>query len=107
MALNLKRFLLTDEVLNATARERLIGWMVASTTGRERLRAGLPSDWRAGDKTGTWNGPTNAANDVAIAWPPGRAPILIACYLSASTVDPAARNAAHAEIARIVAEEWA
>jgi beta-lactamase class A len=107
MVLTLRRFLLTDEMLNPAYRERLIGWMVASTTGRERLRAGLPSDWRVGDKTGTWNGPTNATNDVAIAWPPGRAPILIACYLSASTIEFAARNAVHAEIGRIIAEEWA
>jgi beta-lactamase class A len=107
MVLNLKRFLLTDAVLNLASRERLTGWMVASTTGRERLRAGLPSDWRVGDKTGTWNGPTNATNDVAIAWPPGRSPILIACYLGASTIEFAARNAVHAEIGRIIAEEWA
>ena len=52
------------------------------------------------------NGPHNATNDVAIAWPPNRAPIIIACYLHSSTVALAARNAAHAEIARIVAEEW-
>jgi len=107
MVLNLERFLLTDEVLNPAAREKLAGWMVASATGRERLRAGLPSDWRVGDKTGTWVGPTNATNDVAVAWPPGRAPILIACYLSASTIEYAQRNAAHAEIGRIIAEEWA
>jgi beta-lactamase class A len=107
MTRTLQRFLLTGEVLNPASRERLIGWMVASTTGRERLRAGLPSDWRVGDKTGTWHGPTNATNDVAIAWPQGRGPILIASYLSASTADPTARNAAHAQVARIVAEQWA
>ncbi|MGQ0534057.1 MAG: class A beta-lactamase [Caulobacteraceae bacterium] len=104
MVRSLQHFLLTDEVLNPTSRERLIGWMVASTTGRERLRAGLPSDWRVGDKTGTWNGPHNAANDVAIAWPPSRAPIIIACYLHASVVEPAARNAAHASVARLVSQ---
>ena len=72
------------------------------------MRAGLPPDWRVGDKTGTsGTAEHNATNDVAIAWPPNRAPIIIACYLSASTVEPAARNAAHAEIARIIAEEWA
>jgi beta-lactamase class A len=103
----LQRVLLTDEVLTPASREKLAGWMVASPTGRQRLRAGLPTDWRVGDKTGTWNGPTNATNDVAIAWPPGRAPILIACYLSASMIEPAARNAVHAEIGRIIAEEWA
>jgi beta-lactamase class A len=107
MVRTMRRFLLTDDVLNAAAREKLTGWMVESPTGLQRLRAGLPGDWRAGDKTGTWNGPTNATNDVAVATPPGRAPILIACYLSASTAEPAERNAAHAEIARIVAETWA
>jgi beta-lactamase class A len=106
MARTAQRFLLTEDVLNLAARDKLIGWMIESPTGRERLRAGLPADWRVGDKTGTWTGPHNAANDVAIAWPPGREPIIIACYLHASTADFASRNAAHAEIARIVAEEW-
>jgi len=95
-----------DPPLNAASREKLIGWMVASTTGLQRLRAGLPADWRVGDKTGTWNGPTNAANDVAICWPPSSPPIVIACYLAQSTADAGARNAAHAEIARIIVEAW-
>jgi len=107
MARTLQRFLLTDEVLNGTSRARLTGWMEQSPTGRERLRAGLPADWRVGDKTGTWNGEHNATNDVAIAWPPGKAPIVIACYMSESVVDAVARNAAHADIARIIAAEWA
>ncbi len=106
MVRTLQRFLLTDAVLNPSSREQLIGWMVASTTGRERLRAGLPADWRVGDKTGTMGLEPNATNDVAIAWPPNRAPILIAAYFSGSTVDFRARNAAHAEIARIVAGQW-
>lgn len=103
----LNHFLVEDEPLDAAACEKLISWMVESPTGRERLRAGLPRDWRVGDKTGTWNGAHNATNDVAIAWPPGRAPIIIASYLHASTAAPAERNAAHAEIARIIAEAWA
>jgi beta-lactamase class A len=107
MARTMQRFLLTDEVLNGTSRNRLTDWMVQSPTGLQRLRAGLPADWRTGDKTGTWNGEHNATNDVAIAWPPGRDPIVIAAYLSSSTVDPAARNAAHAEIARIIVEHFA
>jgi beta-lactamase class A len=106
MVETMQRFLLTDEVLNAASRERLTGWLVAATTGLTRLRAGLPGDWRVGDKTGTWNGEHNANNDVAIAWPPGRAPILIASYLASATVEPAARNAAHADVARVVAETW-
>ena len=106
MVILLKRFLVNDDLLSAEHREKLIGWMIESPTGRERLRAGLPSTWRVGDKTGTWNGERNASNDVAIAWRPDRSPILIASYLHASTAEPVARNAAHAEIGRIIAEEW-
>ncbi len=107
MVILLRRLLVNDDLLSAEHREKLIGWMVASPTGRERLRAGLPSAWRVGDKTGTYNGERNATNDVAIAWPQNRGPILIASYLHESTAEPAARNAAHAEIGRIIAEEWA
>ncbi|MEZ6023729.1 MAG: class A beta-lactamase, partial [Hyphomonadaceae bacterium] len=106
MARTMRRFLTEDDPLDAASRERLIGWLISSRTGLQRLRGGLPADWRAGDKTGTWIGEHNATNDVAIAWPPGRAPIIIACYLSQSDAEPPARNAAHAEVARIVAEEW-
>ncbi len=111
MARTMRRFLLgqveiASPPLNAASREKLIGWMVKSPTGRERLRAGLPSTWAVGDKTGTGGGANNATNAVAIAWPPSGAPIVIAAYLSHSTGEPAARNAAHAEIGRIVAEAW-
>ncbi len=93
--------LLVGDVLSADSRKRLRRWLKDSTTGRARLRAGLPPDWVAGDKTGT--GVNGAANDVAIAWPPGRAPILIASYLSDSDATPEALNGAHMAIAVTVA----
>ncbi len=96
----LMRALLVEDGLDAASREKLIGWMVASTTGLQRLRAGLPPHWRVGDKTGT--GANGAVNDVAIAFPPGRAPILIAAYTAESGADIAAHNAAFAEIGRVV-----
>jgi len=112
MALAMHRFLLSDAILAPAAREKLINWMIESPTGRQRLRAGLPADWRAGDKTGTSTGPHNATNDVAICFPPAkngtaRKPMLIACFMSDSQVDLAARNAAHADIARIIVDAWA
>ncbi|MEZ4241000.1 MAG: class A beta-lactamase [Myxococcota bacterium] len=70
--LGLLERLLVGEALAPRARKRLLRWLVRCETGRERLRAGLPAGWRAGDKTGT--GPAGEANDVAILWPPGRAP---------------------------------
>jgi beta-lactamase class A len=97
--------LLVGTVLSAASRERLIGWLVASKTGARRLRAGLPADWRVGDKTGGGNNGT--ANDVAIAWPPSRAPILIAAYYTGSTIPDDARNAVIAEAGRLVAASLA
>jgi beta-lactamase class A len=97
---------LLGAALAPASRERLIGWMVASATGKTRIRAGLSSGFRAGDKTGT--GANGAVNDVAIVWPPsGRAPLLIAIYMSGSTQAVEPLSAAHAEIARLVAAAWA
>ncbi len=93
--------LLIEDSLSAVSRDRLIGWLVASKTGARRVRAGLPADWRVGDKTGTGNNGT--ANDVAIAFPPGRAPILITAYYTESTISDDARNTVIAEAARLAA----
>lgn len=107
MAHTMARFLTSDTPLNPTARAKLIGWLVANQTGGARLRAGLPTDWRVGDKTGTSDGDHNATTDVAIGWSASAsAPIVIACFLSDSTGDLAARNAAHADVARLVVETW-
>ncbi|XYI03789.1 class A beta-lactamase [Sorangium sp. So ce1128] len=104
MADTCRVLLVGDRALREASRARLVGWMVRSTTGLTRLRAGLPKDWVVGDKTGT--GGSGATNDVAVAWPPSRAPIVIACYVDAPSASADARNAAHAEVARIVAEAF-
>ncbi|WP_433932672.1 class A beta-lactamase [Sorangium cellulosum] len=96
-----RAILVGDRALRQASRARLTAWMVRSTTGLARLRAGLPGDWVVGDKTGT--GANGAANDVAVAWPPSRAPIVIACFVDAPAASAEARNAAHAEVARLVA----
>ena len=101
--LGLMRALLLGDVLKPKSRTRLAEWMEQATTGMERLRAGLPPSWRVGDKTGTGNG---AANVVAIAWPPERAPILIASYIDAREATNEAKNAAHAAVGRLVAERF-
>jgi beta-lactamase class A len=96
--------LLLGNRLSQASRGRLTGWMEGATTGLTRLRAGLPAGWRAGDKTGTGNG---ANNDLAIAWPPGRGPILIVSYTDGREEDMAVRNPIHAAIARRVAAAFA
>jgi beta-lactamase class A len=96
----LMQALLLGDVLSPASRGRLIGWMEGATTGLQRLRAGIPAGWLVGDKTG--NGANGAANDLAIAFPPGRAPILIASYQSGGTAERPARDAVHAAVARAV-----
>jgi beta-lactamase class A len=91
--------LLIGDALSAPSRDRLIGWLLASKTGARRLRAGLPADWRVGDKTGS--GSNGTANDVAIAFPPGRSPILIAAYYTEATIPDDARNTVIAEAGRL------
>jgi beta-lactamase class A len=95
----------TLDVLSLPSRALLIDWMAASSTGRERIRAGVPTSWNPGDKTGS--GENGAINDIAIVYPPGRRPIFIAVYMSESKLTTAQLNAAHAEIGAVVArEKW-
>ncbi|MFL5308588.1 MAG: class A beta-lactamase [Polyangia bacterium] len=96
---------LTGPPLTPPNRERLLAWMKACTTGRSRLRAGLPAAWDPGDKTGTGN--NGAAGDVAIVFPPGGAAVVVAAYFSETTADPDTRDAAFARIGRIVADTFA
>jgi beta-lactamase class A len=94
------RALVVGEALGAPSREKLRAWMESSTTGRRRLRAGLPPTWRAGDKTGTCE--NGAANDVAVAWAVGREPIVVASYVNAPEATMEALEAAHVEVMRFV-----
>jgi beta-lactamase class A len=65
------------------------------------MRAGVPADWRAGDKTGS--GGNGSVNDLAILWPPRRRPILLACYLTESAAGLDTANTAHRAVARAIA----
>lgn len=93
----------TQDVLSLSSRAMLIDWMSASGTGLDRVRAGIPKSWPAGDKTGT--GPNGAVNDLCLVYPPDRRPIFVAVYMSESTLDVKQLVAAHAEIGALVAKE--
>ena len=97
------RLLSTDSILQSAARERLIQWMIDTKTGSERIRAGLPSSWRAGDKTGTGWGSTynNKTNDVAIFWPPARPPVIVTAYYEADGRYDEIRDADQAVLAEV------
>lgn len=99
MAGNL-RTLVLDDALSTAARVQLEAWLVANTTGDRRLRAGLPSGWRVGDKTGSAGGITN---DIAIAWPPGAAPLVVSAYYAESRGSAEERNAVIAAVGEVTA----
>lgn len=97
------QLLLLGQVLSDASKQRLCDWLVATKTGLKRLRAGVPPQWRAGDKTGT--GENGATNDVAIVWPPGRAPVLIAAYTRGSPAEPEQIFAVLADSAKLALKE--
>jgi beta-lactamase class A len=108
---HLVRRITTGDLLQSGSRERLLQWMQNTDTGPNRLRAGLPAEWRSGNKTGTGRteGTTNKCNDVAITFPPGRPPIIIAAYFDSGefTAQTERRHeAVLAEVGRIAAQ-WA
>jgi beta-lactamase class A len=88
------------DALSADSRAQLVGWMQASKTGGERLRAGVPQTWRVADKTGT--GERGSTNDVAVMWPPDHAPLVVVAFLTQCNAPAAKRNAALANVARAI-----
>jgi beta-lactamase class A len=96
------RSLLLGKVLAEPSGDRLRQWMEASRTGLECLRAQLPEGWRAADKTGR-NG-EHTSNDVAVLWPPGRPPLVIAAYITQCPGAESKRASLLAEIGRLAAQ---
>ena len=98
MAGTLQRLVLGN-ALSPASRQLLTTWLVGNTTGGKRLRAGLPADWRVGEKTGTFQ---TDANDSGVVWPPARPPLVVSAYLADSPVDSAGKEATLAEVGRLV-----
>jgi beta-lactamase class A len=98
MARTVGRILLGD-VLKPKFRALLEQWMQEETPGRGRIRKGLPSTWTAADKPGTGDTMTN---DVVLARPPDRKPVMIAAYYESPNGSSAAAQTVMQEIGRIV-----
>ena len=94
--------LLLGDALTPASRTKLEGWMINAKPGPKRLPASIPAGGRIGHKTGT--GERGTSNDIAIVWPAGRGPVLIAAYRTGSPATPDERDAAIAEAGRIVFE---
>jgi beta-lactamase class A len=99
MAGNL-RSLILGKVLSPNSRELLTAWMLGCKTGDNRLRAGLPKDWRVGDKTG--NNGKDAVSDIAVAWSTRGEPVVICAYTRGGAPTPRQVDAVFSQIGRYV-----
>lgn len=99
--LNIERLLLAEaSPLTSSNKRLLLEWMVATPTGQDRLKAGVPQGWTVAHKTGT--GGYGPANDIGILYPVEGAPIVIAAYFHGSPDStPEGREAAIAQGTRM------
>lgn len=103
MGYSLERLALGN-ALSTSDRKQLNQWLLGNTTGAKRIRAAVPADWQVGDKTGS--GDYGTANDIALLWPPGHKPIILAIYHTQKVADAKWRDEVIAATARTVISGW-
>jgi beta-lactamase class A len=101
LATDLRAYAVGD-ALGDDDRAVLVGWLRGNTTGDKLIRAGAPAGWQVGDKTGA--GGYGTRNDIAVLWPPGGAPIVLAIMSSRDQRDAGYDDALIAEAAKLAIE---
>lgn len=101
MGHSLQRLLLGDG-LPPAQRAQLTSWLLASTTGDRRLKAGLPKGWTIASKTGTSD--RGSTNDVGVVWSSAGDACVVAAFIRDSTADHPVREACLASVAGLVAQ---
>jgi beta-lactamase class A len=77
----------------------LHGWLTASPTGPNRIKAGAPEGWSVAHKTGS--GARGTTNDVGMLTPLSGSPVIIAAYFTgAASATEDQRDAVIAEATR-------
>ncbi|MBU2668141.1 class A beta-lactamase [Actinoplanes bogorensis] len=100
LAEDLRRMVLGD-VLPPDRRDKLTELLVGNTTGDALIRAGVPTGWKVGDKTGS--GGHGTRNDIAVVWPPTGGPLVIAVQTDGGTGDDALIAAATKAVVSAIA----
>ena len=72
-------------------------------TGNNRLRGGLPKEWKIGDKTG--NNGKDASGDIAIAWPNAGGPVLVCVHTQGGSPTARQIESVFAEIGRMAGQQ--
>ncbi|MEU8773351.1 class A beta-lactamase [Streptomyces sp. NPDC048606] len=97
--------LVLGDALDRPDRALLTQWLCANTTSGKRFRAGLPGEWRLGDKTGGGSFGTN--NDAGVAWRPHGAPLVLVVLTTKPARDAPADDALVARAAGVLAAAFA
>ncbi|WP_084525191.1 class A beta-lactamase [Nocardia vaccinii] len=98
IAADLRAYVLGN-TLPTDGRALLTTMLRTNTTGAGLIRAGVPADWVVGDKTG--NGDYGTRNDIAVLWPPHRAPLVLAVMSTRGGRDDSFDNALIAQSANV------
>ena len=94
--------LVLGDALKTSDRDRLTDWLRHNEVGGPLLRAGVPESWNVADRTGAAGYGTRGV--VAVMWPPERAPLVAAVYITETKASMEARNAAIAAIGKVIAQ---
>jgi len=88
--------------LSEQSRQQLTQWMLDNEIAGPLLRSGIPADWRIADRTGSGGHGTRAI--IAVMWPPQRAPIVAAIFITATNASVGQRNQAIADLGRALSQ---
>lgn len=94
--------LATGSVLGPKEKNLLIKWLKANKTGQNRIRAGIPPQWIAGDKTGT--GSYGTTNDIGMLWLPDGTVIVLSIFFTQKTKGAPAADHIIASATKILVE---
>lgn len=96
--------ILLGSVLSSVSKDQLTQWLLNNTTGANKLRAGFPTFWPVGDKTGS--GDNGATSDIAITWPDPDHPILVVVYYTDSKQSFENKNHVIEQVGKMVSEQF-
>lgn len=100
---DLLKKLVTGKLLSPKSTQYLLGVMERTSTGPQRLKAGVPTGWKLGHKTGTSSthrGVACATNDVGVARSKSGEWIVIVALLRDSTLGPENRDKVLCQVAQ-------
>jgi beta-lactamase class A len=95
------RALVLGDALGASQRKTFTRWLTGSATGGALIPSGFPTGWRIGHKSGS--GDNGEVNDIAVIWPPKRAPFIVAVYTDPTNPRSTTGTAVVSAVATLVA----